>query len=263
MQERLQKIIAAAGIASRRAAEEMILNGEVTLNGKRVTELGTKADPERDHIKVRGKLINAQPSAREKRYFIVNKPRGYLSSVSDPKQRPLVMDLIPAAQRRGLHPVGRLDFNTEGLLVLTNDGELTRLLTQGGIVEKVYHVKVKGRPSDEQVERLRKGIRLDNTRTAPAAIRLLEETREGGNTWYEVTLREGKNQQIRRMFDSTGHSVTKLRRVRIGHITDKGIAPGQYRELTSGETSRFFLTELKATRQPKKQSRATPASRKR
>jgi 23S rRNA pseudouridine2605 synthase len=243
MQERLQKIIAAAGIASRRAAEEMILRGEVTVNGKPVTELGTKADPEQDHIKVRGKLINPQLAHREKRYFLVNKPRGVLSSVSDPRKRPLVTGLVPPAARKGLHPVGRLDFQSEGLIILTNDGELTRLLTQGGAVPKVYHVKVKGTPADQQVERLRKGVRIDGARTAPAEIKLIERTKEGGNAWYEVTLREGKNQQIRRMFDSIHHSVIKLRRVAIGHVTERGIEPGQHRELKPGEVAKFFQSD--------------------
>src|SRR5687768_11496085 len=160
MEERIQKIIAAAGLGSRRAGEEMILRGEVTVNGKRITELGSKADPERDHIKVRGKLINPLLAAKEKRYLLLNKPRGYLSSLSDPKQRPLVMSLVPESSRRGLHPVGRLDFNTEGLILLTNDGELTRVITRGGVVPKVYHVKVKGAPSEEAITRLRRGIRL-------------------------------------------------------------------------------------------------------
>src|SRR5215216_3902425 len=241
MQERLQKIIAATGMSSRRAAEEMILRGEVTVNGKRVTELGTKADSTRDHIKVRGKLINPQ-LAREKKYFLVNKPRGYLSAASDPKQRPLVAHLLPPSLRRGLHPVGRLDFNTEGLIILTNDGDFTLLLTKAGIIPKVYHVKVKGTPSIEQIDRLRQGINLGESRTAPAEIRLLERTKEGGNCWYEVTLRQGKNQQIRRMFDSIGHSVTKLRRVSIGHLTESGLAPGTYRDLKPSEVNRFFQT---------------------
>jgi 23S rRNA pseudouridine2605 synthase len=240
MQERLQKIIAAAGIASRRAAEEMIRRGEVTVNGRVVTELGTKADPERDHIKVRGKLINPMLAKREKNYFLVNKPRGYLSSVSDPKGRPLVIDLVPGAKRMGLHPVGRLDFNSEGLIILTNDGQLTNLVTRAGLVPKVYRVKVKGTPSEEKIERLRQGIFIGNARTASAQIKLIERTKEGGNSWYEVTIYQGKNQQIRRMFDAIGHPVTKLRRVRIGHLTDHGLAPGQYRVLKSAEVKRFF-----------------------
>jgi 23S rRNA pseudouridine2605 synthase len=245
MQERIQKIIANAGICSRRTAEEMMLHGEVTLNGKPATELGMKADPARDHIKVRGKLITGGPQ-QEKRYILVNKLRGYLSSASDPKQRPLVAHLLPPSARRGLHPVGRLDFNTEGLIILTNDGELTQLLTKSGRVEKVYHVKVKGAPGEEQIERLRRGISLGKTRTAPAGIKLIERTREAGNTWFEVTLREGKNQQIRRMFDSIGHSVVKLRRVKIGNVTDAGLAFGGHRELTSSEVKSLFQPPLKA-----------------
>ena len=257
MEERLQKIIAAAGIASRRAAEEIILRGEVTVNGKRVTELGVKADPERDHIKVRGKLINPLVVGQEKRYFLVNKPRGYLSSVSDPKKRPMVMDLVPDSERRGLHPVGRLDFNTEGLIVLTNDGELTRFLTQAGVVPKLYRVKVKGTPSDEQIKRISRGIRIGESRTAPAEIKLTGRTLKGGNIWYEVTLLEGKNQQIRRMFDSIGHSVTKLRRISIGHLTDRGIAPGQYRLLKPSEIQKLFQAapNKKPAKTPKKRGR--------
>jgi 23S rRNA pseudouridine2605 synthase len=251
MKERIQKIIANVGIASRRAAEEMMLRGEVTVNGKPVTELGTRADPERDHIKVRGKLITAG-RGQQKRYFLINKLRGYLSSVSDPKQRPLVAHLLPASARRGLHPIGRLDFNTEGLIILTNDGDLTNMLTKGGRVEKVYHVKVKGSPTEEQIDRLRRGISIGKSRTAPAQIRLIEHTKEAGNSWYEVTLREGKNQQIRRMFDSVGHSVVKLRRVRIGHITEAGLAFGGYRELTPVEVKRFFQAPPATThRKPK------------
>src|SRR5262252_1295201 len=237
--ERLQKIIANAGIASRRAVEEMMLRGEVTVNGRVVTELGTKADPEHDHIKVGGKLITPNRQ-QEKRYILINKLRGYLSAVSDPKNRPLVAHLLLPSARRGLHPVGRLDFNTEGLIILTNDGELTNLLTTGGQVEKVYHVKVKGSPGESQIERLRAGIMVGRTRTAPAQIRLLERTREAGNTWYEVTLRQGKNQQIRNMFDSIGHSVVKLRRTKIGHISDAGLPPGHHRDLTSSEVNRFL-----------------------
>jgi len=232
----------------------MILDGEVTVNGKRVTELGAKADPQADHIKVRGKLITSQLATAEKRYLLVNKPRGFLSSVSDPQHRPLVTDLVPAALRRGLHPVGRLDFNTEGLIILTSDGELTKRLTEGGRVPKVYRVKVKGTPSEEQIERLRRGISIGGSRTAPAEISMVKRTREGGNVWYEVTLRQGKNQQIRRMFDSIHHSVVKLRRVRIGDITDAGIAPGEYRELSQPEVRRLMENETKPQRRTRKRT---------
>ena len=261
MQERLQKIIAGVGLASRRAAEEMILNGEVTVNGQLVTELGTRADPERDHIKVRGKLINPRTGPREKRYYLINKPRGYISTVKDPKQRTLVAHLLPPSARRGLFPVGRLDYNTEGLIILTDDGELTRVITQGGRVPKVYHVKVKGAPPEEQIERLRKGVSLKGARTAPAEINLIERTKEGGNSWYEVTLRQGKNQQIRKMFDMVGHSVTKLRRVSIGHVNDRGLETGQYRELTKAEVEKFFqeASAPAKARKPKAKPQPTTA----
>jgi len=238
MEERLQKLIAAAGLASRRHAEEMIAAGEVTVNGKLVTEPGTKADPSRDHIKVRGRLINPLLEAREKVYVLLNKPRGYLASLSDPEERPLVTELVPASLGR-LHPVGRLDFNTEGLLILTNDGELTNYVTAArNGVAKVYEVKVKGVPPEEAVERLRRGIRLDDgTHTAPAHVRQTDET--GTNAWFEVILHEGRNQQIRRMFDAIGHSVLKLRRVRIGDLQDERLPVGAWRLLHPAEVARL------------------------
>jgi 23S rRNA pseudouridine2605 synthase len=238
MEERLQKLIAAAGLASRRHAEELIEAGEVTVNGETVRELGTKADPARDHIKVRGRLINPLLEAREKTYVLLNKPRGYLTALSDPEGRPLVTELVPPSLGR-LHPVGRLDFNTEGLLILTNDGELTNHVTAArNHVPKIYEVKVKGVPSEEQVERLRRGVRLeDGARTAPAQIKRLDET--DANAWFEVGLREGRNQQIRRMFDLIGHSVLKLRRVRIGPVRAEGLPVGKWRHLTPAEVSRL------------------------
>jgi 23S rRNA pseudouridine2605 synthase len=260
MLERLQKIIAAAGIASRRGAEQLIVDGLVTVNGERVSELGAKADPEVDHIKVRGKLVRAG-SGGPRKYFLLNKPRGVLSSASDPKHRPLVIDILPPPLRRGIHPVGRLDFNTEGLIILTNDGELTRLLTQAGKVEKIYEVKVKGAPVNEQIERLKRGVRLGEKRTAPAGVKLIETTRKGGNSWYEVTLREGRNQQIRRMFDSIGHSVTKLRRIRIGHLTADGLETGQYRELKESEVRKFLQPIAGQPAQAAKKKRASHRSR--
>jgi len=246
MEERLQKIIAAAGISSRRAAEQMILDGEVTVDGKVTRELGARVDPAQHHIKVRGKLINPRLGSHKKTYILIDKPRGYVSSLSDPQRRPLVIDLVPR-RPAGLHLVGRLDFNTEGLLILTNDGDFTELLTRAGKVPKVYHVKVKGSPAPAQIAQLRGGVKLGRIKTAPAEIKLLERTSEGGNAWYEVTLREGKNQQIRKMFDSIGHLVTKLRRVKIGHIGDKGMRPGMCRELTPAEVRRF-ITDYRPAR---------------
>jgi pseudouridine synthase len=234
VEQRLQKLIAAAGIASRRHAEELITAGKVTVNGEVVNKLGAKADPEKDHVKVNGKLINPQLKSREKIYVLLNKPKGYLSSVSDPEGRPLVTELLPPSLGR-IHPVGRLDFNTEGLLLLTNDGEFTNFITAArNQVEKVYEVKVKGVPSDAAIERLRRGVTLeDGTRTAPAKITKVSETQT--NAWYEVILHQGRNQQIRRMFELIGHSVLKLRRARIGFLRDDKLKPGHWRFLSPGE----------------------------
>lgn len=240
--ERLQKLIAQAGIASRRHAEDLIAAGEVTVNGKVITEPGSKADPAKDHIKVRGKLINPTLAKREKVYVLLNKPKGYLSSVSDPDKRPLVTELLPQTLGK-LHPVGRLDFNTEGLLILTNDGDFTNFITAArNHVQKVYEVKVKGLPPEAAVARLRRGVVLDDgTRTAPAGITKLEET--DSNAWYEVVLKEGRNQQIRKMFDTIGHSVVKLRRSRIGFLRDDRLRPKEWRRLDPVEVARFMQKE--------------------
>ena len=247
MQERLQKLIAEAGIASRRKAEQMILEGLVRVNGVVVTELGTKADPEVDFIKVGNKKINQLLAEREVVYVLLNKPRGYLSSTSDPEQRPLAIDLLPPNLKNKVHTVGRLDFNTEGLLILTNDGDLTNAVTKAGRVPKVYHAKVKGHPADEQIARLRRGLSIGGRRTAPAEISMLEAT-DADNAWYQVVLREGRNQQIRKMFDAIGHSVVKLRRVQIGHITDVGLPIGKWRALTESEVKRLKTAAPKTTR---------------
>lgn len=232
MQERLQKLIAQAGIASRRAAEELIKAGEVSVNGEVITELGTKADPATDHIKVRGKLINPKLEAQQHVYLLVNKPKGVLSSVSDPEGRKLVTDLVKGFGR--LHPVGRLDFNTEGLIILTNDGEFTNKVAASKTIPKVYHVKTKGIPTDVAIRKLARGVKLeDGFKTAPADIKTLKPTDKNG--WYQVTLFEGHNQQIRKMFDSIGHSVVKLKRIAIGPITDSGLPTGKSRKLTEGE----------------------------
>ncbi len=237
MQERLQKLIAQAGIASRRAAEELIANGEVSVNGEIITALGTKADAEKDHIKVRGKLINSILEHREFVYFLVNKPKGYLSSSADPEGRKLVTDLVKSHGK--LHPVGRLDYNTEGLIFLTNDGEFTNKVASSKTIPKVYEVKVKGLPSDVAINKLRRGLRLeDGFKTAPAEIINLKPTDKNG--WYEVTLYEGHNQQIRKMFDVIGHSVVKLRRIGIGPIRDVRSKPGTILKLTPEEIRSFL-----------------------
>ncbi len=244
--ERLQKIIAAAGLASRRHAEEMIAAGRVSVNGQTVTELGTKADPEHDHIRVDGRLLRG-PERHV--YILVNKPKGYVTTVTDPEGRPTVMNLVRGVGAR-VYPVGRLDYQSEGLLLMTNDGALMAGLTHAGShVPKTYVVKVSGTPSEEALERLRRGIVLPPrpsrpgqerrrerpVKTAPARIRIV---REAENPWYEVTLIEGRNRQIRRMFEQIGHHVEKIRRVRYGPL-ELDVEPGQYRSLTPAEVGRL------------------------
>jgi len=237
MLERLNKLIAQAGIASRRGAEELITAGEVSVNGETITTLGTKADPEKDHIKVGGKLINKKLENRENVYILLNKPKGYLSSAADPEGRKLVTDLVKNFGK--VYPVGRLDYNTEGLIILTNDGEFTNKVASSKTVAKIYDVKVKGLPNENAINKLRRGIRLeDGFKTAPAEIKELKHTENNG--WYEVTLFEGHNQQIRKMFDFIGHSVVKLRRISIGHVKDERIPVGAYRELDEEEVKEFF-----------------------
>jgi len=249
MQQRLQKLIAQAGLASRRHAEEMITAGQVNVNGKIVTELGARADPETDHIKVKGRLINPLLQNREKIYILLNKPRGYLSTMADPEGRPLVTELIPEALGR-LYPVGRLDFNSEGLLLLTNDGELTNIVTSAkNRIAKVYQVKVKGLPPDNAVERLRRGIAIgERERTRPAEVKQLKSS--DTNAWFEITLHEGRNQQIRRMFDAIGHSVTKLKRTQIGPLDDKRLLSGEWRSLTPVEVRRLKSASAGKTTPP-------------
>lgn len=234
-QERLQKILAKAGVASRRNAEEMITQGRVQVNGQVVTVLGTKADPERDHIRVDGKLLHG---AERHRYFVLNKPKGYVTTASDPEGRPTVMQFFEKMRER-LYPVGRLDYQSEGLLLVTNDGELANKLTRAASgVEKTYLVKVAGQPSEEALEMLRSGVAIERdqpgsekVRTAPARIR---QVRAGDNPWFEVVLTEGRNRELRKMFEQVGHHVEKIRRVGYGPlILDQ--EPGKFRELEPGE----------------------------
>ena len=233
MQERLQKILAHAGVASRRHAEEMIQAGRVSVNGHIITELGSKADPADDVIKVDGKKV--RPAERPI-YVLLNKPKSVMSTSSDPEDRPTVLDYVKGKIKARLYPVGRLDFASEGLIILTNDGAFTKLMTQAGIIPKVYHVKVAGKPEDRALERLRRGAYVDKKRLAPCTI---EGLKGGENPWYEVTLHQGRNQQIRRMFQSIGHPVEKLRRVRIGSLEDEKLKPGAWRFLTEDEVNQF------------------------
>src|SRR5271168_2687670 len=222
--ERLQKIIANAGVTSRRKAEELIAQGMVTVNGKVVTELGTKADFAQDHIKVNGKLLRSETKPSNV-YIALNKPKGYVTTVSDPEKRPTVMDLVNHLNLHGarVYPVGRLDFNSEGLLLLTNDGDLANKLTHASShVEKTYIVKIAGNVTEEQLVHLRRGISIEKegreskrVRTAPARIKMF---RQGDNPWYEVTLIEGRNRQIRKMFEAAGHHVEKIRRIAYGPL---------------------------------------------
>jgi 23S rRNA pseudouridine2605 synthase len=292
--ERLQKIIAAAGIASRRKAEEMIASGLVEVNGQTITELGSKADPERDHIRVNGKLLRG---AERQVYLLMNKPKGYVTTVSDPEGRPTVMNLLRGIRER-VYPVGRLDYVSEGLLLLTNDGELAHGLTRASShVPKVYLVKVAGAPDEAGLRRLRRGLMIpegrvqassdraragdendekhtafgskgvrheapakrrtfraspgarasktvERIRTAPAKIRLV---READNPWYEVTLIEGKNRQLRKMFEEIGHHVEKIKRVRYGPLA-LDVAPGEFRRLSFGEVGKLKQAAGMATR---------------
>ncbi len=240
-EERLQKIIAAAGVTSRRKAEELITEGRVQVNGQTVVELGAKADAALDHIRVDGKLL-AKPGqgTNRLRYAVLNKPKGYITSASDPEGRPTVMKFFPGQPR--VFPVGRLDYQSEGLLLMTNDGELAHLLTRAANkVPKVYLVKISGKPTDEALNQLRAGIMIDKGRTKeeklgrvltqPAGIR---RVRDAENPWYEVTLTEGRNREIRKMFEEVGHFVEKIRRVGYGPLV-LDVEPGEVRELNPDE----------------------------
>jgi len=244
--DRLQKILAAAGIASRRKAEEIISSGRVTLNGKIVTELGTKADPSTDTITVDGKPLH--PPQRLV-YFLLNKPKGYVTTVTDPEGRPTVLQLLGNLPER-VYPVGRLDYASEGLLLLTNDGALAQKLTKAGShVPKTYHVKISGKPNDQAIQKLRNGVTIsldDNRRVklSPTKIRLLQDVE---NPWYAVTLIEGRNRQIRRMFLAVGFLVEKIKRVQLGPLT-LDVPPGKFRPLTEREVHR--LKNLAAPPEP-------------
>jgi 23S rRNA pseudouridine2605 synthase len=240
--ERLQKILAKAGISSRRKAEELILGGHVQINGKVVMELGTKADPARDHVRVDGKLLQGPERLR---YFVLNKPKGYVTTVSDPEGRPTVMHFF-AGEHERLYPVGRLDYLSEGLLLVTNDGELANKLTKASSgVEKTYLVKVAGQPSEEGLDALRAGVVIERgrgigsgrVRTAPAQIR---QVRQGDNPWYEVIVIEGRNRELRKMFEEIGHHVEKIRRIGYGPLVlDQ--EPGKLRELEPEEVHSLRL----------------------
>lgn len=244
--ERLQKILSQAGIASRRASEQLMIEGRVTINGQTVRELGTKADPSADDIRVDGRRVKM---AEKLRYILLNKPKGYVTTRSDPERRATVMDLLRGV-REYVYPVGRLDYDTEGLLLLTNDGDLAARLTHPRHeVPRVYEVKVAGIPDAHDLDRIAKGVTIDGRRTEPAKVEIGPGRREDQAT-LRITISEGRNRQVRRMFESIGHPVDSLKRVSIGPLKDKTLKVGYWRELMPGEVDAL-----------KRATRATPAGR--
>ncbi len=233
MKERLQKILANSGIASRRKAEEMILEGMVTVNGV-IATIGMKADVEKDHIKVSGKLIR---KFEPKVYIIFNKPCKCITSMHDPEGRPTVNDFLKGVKIK-VFPVGRLDFDSEGLLILTNDGELTNaILHPQKKVPKTYVVKIDGVLEDKDIQKLERGIKLEDGITAPSKVRKIRKTQV--NSWIEITIHEGRKRQIRRMLEKTGHPVLRLKRVRINGLELGELPVGAYRYLTPEEVKKL------------------------
>ena len=231
--ERIQKILSQAGVSSRRQAEKIMAEGRVTVNGAIVTELGTKADLEHDHIKVDGKLLH--PPKRLV-YIALNKPNNTVTTVTDPEGRPTVMDLLRGVKER-IYPVGRLDYHSEGLLLLTNDGDLAnRIMSAHTHLAKTYVVKVTGELGDQDAERFRNGVPVMGRRTLPAGLKLIQRAQ---NPWYEVKLFEGRNNQIRLMFKHFGKLVEKLKRVRIGPLDLGALKPGEFRHLTEDEVKKL------------------------
>jgi pseudouridine synthase len=253
--ERLQKILARAGFASRRGAEQLMLGGRVTVNGEAVRELGTRADPESDDIRVDGVRVRA-PKAPV--YLVLDKPRGYVTTRRDPEGRPTVMELVPPVA--GLFPVGRLDVTTEGLILLTNDGAFAERVSHPRYeVPRVYHAKVHRVPDPHTLERLRRGVRVDGELMAVDRARVIEA---GRNAWVEVTLHEGKQHEVKRLLEAVGHPVAKLRRVSFGPVTEKGLAPGRFRSLTPEEVAGLLRGEgsppAPARRPPRRHPRSKP-----
>jgi 23S rRNA pseudouridine2605 synthase len=243
-EERLQKILSQAGVASRRQAEKLILEGRVAVNGTPVTEMGSKADLERDHIKVDGRLIHAP---KHQIYIALHKPNNTVTTVSDPQHRATVMELLRGVKER-VYPVGRLDYHSEGLLLLTNDGDLANAITSAAThLPKTYLVKANGALSPDQEQKFREGVPLSGRRTLPAGLKLIHNA---ANPWYEVRLYEGRNNQIRTMFKHFGRLVEKLRRVRIGPIDLGPLKPGQFRYLTADEVQKLKRAIQSATKEP-------------
>jgi len=235
MLERLQKVLAKAGVASRRRAEELIRQGKVRVDGKVVTEMGTKVDPETQNIECDGVALVSQ---EEKVYILLNKPTGYLSTVDDPQGRPIVTDLLKNIAER-VYPVGRLDLNTEGALLLTNDGELAqKILHPSHEVNKTYVAKVKGVPGKKKLEALSKGIELEGRKTWPASIKVLKT--EAQSTVIQIIIHEGRKRQVRKMFEAIGHPVLALKRTAYGQLELGGLGPGKYRFLAPRDIKFIF-----------------------
>ena len=235
MQERLQKIIAKAGVASRREAEEMITSGRVKINGKVVNTLGTKASLAKDKITVDGNRLESE----KKVYILLNKPKGVVTTLKDPEGRKTISELVPDIKER-IFPVGRLDYNTEGLLLMTNDGDLAQLLTHPSHeIKKTYLVKVKGVPSEEKLDILRKGVKLEDGVTGSAVVHLLEVDREKEVSTLEIAIWQGKNRQVRRMFEAIGYVVRNLKRVQFAFLDLSDVKRGQYRKLLPSEVERL------------------------
>lgn len=233
--ERLQKVLAHAGVASRRHCEELIVQGSVQVNGKVVRELGTRVDPNVDRITVNGRAIRIEQHV----YLMLYKPTGVITSVSDPRGRRVVTDLLTGIKER-VYPVGRLDYDTSGLLLLTNDGELANRLAHPSYeIDKVYRAWVRGVPSPDKIKRLATGIRLEDGMTSPGEARLLKTAPGQDKALVELTIHEGRNRQVRRMCEAIGHPVLSLERIRLGFLTLEGLQIGQYRPLTSTEVERL------------------------
>lgn len=245
--ERLQKVIAHAGVASRRKAEELITEGKVTVNGSVVKELGVKVGPS-DKIEVSGVPLERE----EPVYFLLYKPRGVISSVKDDKGRKVVTDFFEHIEQR-IYPVGRLDYETSGALILTNDGEFANLLMHpSSKVDKVYVAKVKGIPPKEMLRKLERGVNLDDGKTAPAKAKLLSLDKKKQTAIVEITIHEGKNRQVRRMFEAIGHPVLKLKRERYGTLTLHGLSAGDVKELTPHEVKQLRTLAMEKQHSPKK-----------
>jgi pseudouridine synthase len=262
MPERLQKILSAAGVASRRTAETLITQGRVSVNGATVTELGTKADPATDEVKVDGRRIKAP---RHARYILLNKPRGYISSRSDPHHRSTVIDLLAKGGVRDyIYPVGRLDYDSEGLLLLTSDGDLAARLThpRHGVARE-YEVRLRGVPEPRLLDRLARGLVIDGNKTAPAEVRLQRtfEAAAGDQSILSLVIHEGRNRQVRKMCDAIGHPVVRLRRVRIGPIADDRLRPGEFRDLTPREVALLKRSAQGPAHAPDSRGEAGPNAR--